>query len=310
MRINLNLPAPDQLDAAATLDIYHALRPFMPVATRQGAGRKAARLLDIIDQFDALILDGFGVINIGADKIDGIDEVLTAAHRKHIAVMVLTNGASQPCAAIHKKYAAWGLTLPHILSSRDALIAQWPADLPRHLNLVLGPHAVGFGDNLAFGEDAFTQARSFSFLGSAGWDEGWQETLEASLRTEKRPIFIGNPDISAPYPQHFSVEPGYWAARLVQIFAPNLYPDLHWFGKPHRAVFDMAVAQLEARLHKQLDRKKIAMVGDSLHTDILGGLAAGLATILITDYGLLKGRDVAQDMKRFGIIPDWHTARL
>ncbi|MFD1810358.1 HAD hydrolase-like protein [Gemmobacter lanyuensis] len=35
------------------------------------------------------------------------------------------------------------------------------------------------------------------------------------------------------------------------------------------------------------------MVGDTLHTDILGGQAAGHGTILVTDHGLFKGRDVA-----------------
>ena len=32
------------------------------------------------------------------------------------------------------------------------------------------------------------------------------------------------------------------------------------------------------------------MVGDSLHTDILGGAAAGMTTVLITDHGLFRGR--------------------
>ena len=31
------------------------------------------------------------------------------------------------------------------------------------------------------------------------------------------------------------------------------------------------------------------MVGDGLYTDIVGGLAAGLGTVLVTDHGLLKG---------------------
>ena len=33
------------------------------------------------------------------------------------------------------------------------------------------------------------------------------------------------------------------------------------------------------------------MVGDSLHTDILGGAAAGMTTVLITDHGLFRGQD-------------------
>ena len=38
------------------------------------------------------------------------------------------------------------------------------------------------------------------------------------------------------------------------------------------------------------------MVGDGLYTDILGGLAAGLGTVLVTDHGLLKGNRLAGEV--------------
>jgi ribonucleotide monophosphatase NagD (HAD superfamily) len=47
------------------------------------------------------------------------------------------------------------------------------------------------------------------------------------------------------------------------------------------------------------------MVGDTLHTDVLGGAAAGIGTILITDHGLFKGFDVAPYITQSGIQPDW-----
>ena len=46
------------------------------------------------------------------------------------------------------------------------------------------------------------------------------------------------------------------------------------------------------------------MVGDGLYTDILGGLAAGLGTVLVTDHGLLKGLNWEIRAVQAGIFPD------
>ena len=50
------------------------------------------------------------------------------------------------------------------------------------------------------------------------------------------------------------------------------------------------------------------MVGDTLHTDILGGAAAGLRTVLVTDHGLLKGMNASDLIQRSGIVPDFIAA--
>ena len=46
------------------------------------------------------------------------------------------------------------------------------------------------------------------------------------------------------------------------------------------------------------------MVGDTLHTDILGGAAAGLHTALVTGFGALLGLDVDTAIRKAGIVPD------
>jgi ribonucleotide monophosphatase NagD (HAD superfamily) len=50
------------------------------------------------------------------------------------------------------------------------------------------------------------------------------------------------------------------------------------------------------------------MVGDTLHTDILGGAQAGWKTVLVTDHGLLRGENVEQAIARSGIVPDYIVA--
>ncbi len=72
----------------------------------------------------------------------------------------------------------------------------------------------------------------------------------------------------------------------------------------------LAYQRLCARAGRTLDKGRIAMVGDSLHTDILGGLAFGLQTILVTRYGLLRDHNADQVIAQTGIAPDWQVPHL
>ena len=71
-------------------------------------------------------------------------------------------------------------------------------------------------------------------------------------------------------------------------------------GKPFAGIFDMALARLG-----NVAPERVLMVGDSLHTDILGGQAAGIRTALIAGYGFFEGHDVMPFIARSGIEPDF-----
>ena len=47
------------------------------------------------------------------------------------------------------------------------------------------------------------------------------------------------------------------------------------------------------------------MMGDSLHTDILGAMRRGWGSVLITDHGFFKGRDIAPFLEQSGLYPDF-----
>ena len=74
-----------------------------------------------------------------------------------------------------------------------------------------------------------------------------------------------------------------------------------FLGKPFPDIFDLALARLE---HPPA-AGRVLMVGDTLHTDILGGNQAGFATALVTAHGALKGLDVADAIRRAAIVPDF-----
>ena len=174
---------------------------------------------------------------------------------------------------------------------------------PRHWGLA-APEALGLEDltdlDLEFlGDDPVTYDRvdGILLMGSGTWTGRRQTLLEQSLARNPRPVLVGNPDIIAPRETELSIEPGYYAHQLAD--RTGVTP--RFFGKPFGNIFDLAFA----RLGPGFDRSRTVMVGDSLHTDILGGQAAGLSAALIAGYGFFAGHDPVPAIARSGIRPDY-----
>ncbi|WP_311735014.1 HAD hydrolase-like protein [Alloyangia mangrovi] len=144
---------------------------------------------------------------------------------------------------------------------------------------------------------AYAAAEGFLLIGSDGWTETRQRLLEAALRAQPRPVVVGNPDIVAPREAGLSREPGYFAHRLAD--AAGIAPV--FLGKPFAEIFMLALTKIAPRLAPE----RILMVGDTLHTDILGGRQMGFATALVTAHGALVGLDPAEAIRRSGIVPDF-----
>jgi glycerol-1-phosphatase len=135
----------------------------------------------------------------------------------------------------------------------------------------------------------------FLLLSGARWDAGVQAALRAALAARPRPIVVANPDLVAPIKAGLSIEPGAYAHDL----ADDLGLNPVFFGKPFPDAYQTALARLPG-----IAPHRIAMVGDTLHTDVLGGRAAGMCAVLIADHGLFAGCDVAEYITRSGIVPD------
>ena len=84
----VEIPAADALELNDVVKIYQALLPNMPPG-RMGVAKPASRLIDLLDEFDGLVLYGYGVINVGDGQIDGIATLLDAAASRDKPVLVL-----------------------------------------------------------------------------------------------------------------------------------------------------------------------------------------------------------------------------
>ena len=201
------------------------------------------------------------------------------------------------------------LARAQVVSSRDSLEAALPSLADGRVVAALGPAArpLGVGGELTLpsdGDGLFDRATAFAFLGSAGWTEDHQNRLEQALGRGGCELLVANPDVSAPVEGGFTAEPGYWAARAAQ--ATGILP--RWYGKPHGPSFDLVLDRMAAHYGRLFDRRRVAMIGDSLHTDILGGGAAGMQTVLLTGYGLFAAGGADDMIDACGITPDWVVA--
>lgn len=298
------LVAPPFWDTEQAFARYEALRPHLPEARFAGPPERVNTLWDVAGRFDAFILDAFGVLNVGERAIPGAVARMAALRAAGKALVVLTNGASQAQSVALAKYRRLGFdfTPQEVVASRDiaaAALARWPE---AHLWAAITAAGAGFQDidarvrPLAGAPELLDRADGFLFLGSEGWSEARQADLVAALRARPRPVLVANPDVVAPRETGLSLEPGHYAYALAE--ATGQMPV--FFGKPHANAFEAALARLPA----EIPPDRIAMVGDTLHTDVLGGRAAGVGTILIASHGLFAGHDPDRFIAASGIVPD------
>lgn len=298
----------DHLNSAEAFASYENVRHRLPMAKPGASCKRLPNLEALVSEIDVFLLDAFGVLNIGDTAIEGVPERVAGLQQAGKQVMVVSNAAGFPHAQLMEKYKKLGYDFSpeDVITSRKATLHALRNAPPLKWGL-MATQSLGRGDiepfdmtYLAENAAAYDEAEAFVLLGSAVWTETRQALLEASLKNAPRPVYVGNPDIVAPREDGFSIEPGHFAHRL----ADKTGIEPQFFGKPFGNIFDLAFAQID-----NIDLTRTVMVGDSLHTDILGGQAAGLKTALIAGYGFFAGKDVDEPIATSGIEPDYILQR-
>ncbi|WP_341213370.1 HAD-IIA family hydrolase [uncultured Limimaricola sp.] len=286
-------------------DAYVAVRHRLPEAPLGGGFGHAPDLGAIADPFDVILFDAYGVLNVGETPILGAAARIAELRDRGKRIMVVSNSAGYPKRAMMQRFERLGFDFApdEVVTSREALLAHLAQAPPRLWGVMLG---VGHGlrefeeiDAHLLLDDAagYDQADGFLLVGSDGWTVERQRLLTASLQARTRPVLVGNPDLVAPRETGLSLEPGHFAHALADagLCAPE------FFGKPFGAIFDLALS----RLDPPPAPNRVLMVGDTLHTDILGARAMGFASALVTEHGPLAGEDVIAAIDRAGIMPDF-----
>lgn len=284
---------------------YETIRHRLVAQTQPKTMREVSGLEEIADEFDVFFFDAYGVLNVGNHAIAGTAEVIAKLQAAGKHCFVVSNAAGFEKSFYLKKYGDLGYDFPleNIVTSRDALLqglAEFPSEM-RWGRIGAQEYQSDLDAYHIIDQDDadFLNADGFLFFSPHRWNAERQAALEQSLSANPRPLLLGNPDLIAPLGGNTSIEAGTYA-----LFMPDAaFAQTRVFGKPFPAIYDIAVSRLAAQ-GIAFNPQRALMLGDTLHTDILGGNAYGISSALLYGHGFFKGLDYRHYIEHSGIVPD------
>jgi glycerol-1-phosphatase len=228
---------------------------------------------DLLHLHDALLADLDGTLYRGPVAVPGAVQAVRAAAQRGVRTVYVTNNASRRPAAVAEHLAELGFPAgtDDVVASSQAAAALLAEQLQAGAKvLVVGTEAladevVARGLQVTGGSDdavAVVQGHSP--------DTGWRQLAEATVAVRAGALWVAcNTDLTLPTER--GPLPGNGAMVDVVRTATGQEPQVA--GKPGPALLHEAVRRVGAQ--------RPLMIGDRLDTDIEGGRAAGMATLLV-----------------------------
>lgn len=260
----------------------------------------------LTDRYDVLLCDIWGVIHNGRKSFPGPCAALARFRAGHGPVILISN-SPRPRDSVARQLDGLGVpreSWTDIVSSGDATRALLALRAPGPA-LKIGPedaHAAlyeGLGLSFAGVEEA-------AFIACTGPNDDLVETPEdyRGLLTQAAarglPMICANPDIVVQHGDRLI----YCAGALAQLYE-TLGGKVEMAGKPHPAIYGLALAKAEAELGRPLSHDRVLCIGDGVATDVKGANAQGLDVLFIA-RGIHGGEAIGPD----GIIPSAVDALL
>lgn len=266
----------------------------------------------VVDNYDVVFFDAFGVLKNSSGLIDGIKSTFSYLNEKGIEFYVLTNDASRGPIGLAQSYVDKGLseiTENKIISSgmlareylrykvKNGTVAYLGTENSAHYIEELGLKTISIADvdiNEVNGISALV------LLDDEGFD--WNHDINKIvnlLRKRNIPVVVANTDVSYPVSgEEVAIAVGSIADMVENILGRTFIR----FGKPDAQMFNFAYEHISQG--KNIPRNKILMVGDTLFTDIIGGNKFGIDTVLVLTGNTLR-ENAESRIKSSGIIPDY-----
>ncbi|EKV31531.1 hypothetical protein C882_3904 [Caenispirillum salinarum AK4] len=292
-------------------NIYLEAHPRMPAFPPPMTPERVSGLLEVVDRggVDLVLFDSYGVLHVGGDALPEGLAAFKGLRERGVPLCVVTNdvtrGPDGVCQGLNAK--GYDIEPEEVVSGRSLLPAIMDAR-PAGTWGVLATHdediAARFADCVPMGRERAPTASDldavdgFLFVDNNYWTETTAALLDASLTIKPRPMVVCNPDVACPYGERISAEPGFYAHTL----AARGLTDVTFLGKPFRGVYDLVGQRFPA-----VRRERMLMVGDSPHTDVLGGRGAGMRVMLV-EYGFLRGQDTLARCREAGLLPNFIAA--
>ena len=233
----------------------------------------------MISQYDAIVLDQWGVLHNGYFLYSGVLECLKNMQTLDLQVMMLSNSGRRsednhslierlgiPRTWVHDVVTS-GEVLWHHFNSNQAL-----PDGVGSKALVVSAEK----DYKCIEQTPISIAKNLDdadFILLAGTDERISDMKGLLHQAIQKNLYMicSNPDLSAIQKDQQNIDaPGYWAK-----YYESLGGQCSYYGKPYQLVYDYIKYLLQPSV------QKVLAVGDSIHHDIAGGQKAGFDTLLL-----------------------------
>jgi HAD superfamily hydrolase (TIGR01450 family) len=266
---------------------------------------------DVIDSYQIVFFDAFGVIKSYNGLIPGIIQTFDYLAQTGKEYYIVTNDASRSPLQLAQSYHRMGFEAieeSRIISSgmlakeyldlkvNDGIVAYLGTEDSAHYIERSGLQALPVS---AIDESNIDQVNALVLLDDEGFD--WFVDLNKTiniLRHRTIPAIVANTDNIYPLTgsSQVSIAIGGIATMVESIVGKRFIR----FGKPDSQMFMFAYDLIREK--RKVSKKEILMVGDTLHTDIIGGNKFGLDTVLVLSGNTLPD-DAETRIRSTGIVP-------
>jgi HAD superfamily hydrolase (TIGR01459 family) len=242
----------------------------------------AERLSDLVDGVEVILSDIWGVVHNGLESFPEACEALHTYRQRGGTVILITN-APRPADSVQRQLRKLGVaddTYDAIVSSGD-LTRNFVADHPGKKIFWIGPER---DSSIHRGLDAvMAPLEQADYIICTGLFDDETESPEdyrammLQAREHKLPLICANPDIV--------VERGdrliYCAGAIAELYR-ELGGEAIFYGKPHRPIYERAMALAAERRGRPTALDRVLAIGDSVRTDLTGALGFGIDCLFLT----------------------------
>ncbi|MDE5457322.1 TIGR01459 family HAD-type hydrolase [Bradyrhizobium sp. CSA112] len=244
--------------------------------------RFVERLRDLVDGVEVILSDIWGVVHNGLESFPEACEALHTYRQRGGTVILITN-APRPADSVQRQLRKFGVAdeaYDAIVSSGD-LTRNFVADHPGKKMFWIGPER---DSSIHRGLDAvMAPLEQADYIVCTGLFDDETESAEdyrammLQAREHKLPLICANPDIV--------VERGdrliYCAGAIAELYR-ELGGEAIFYGKPHRPIYERAMALAAERRGQPTSLDRVLAIGDSVRTDLTGAHGFGIDCLFLT----------------------------
>src|SRR5579863_1848357 len=276
----------------------------------------AEGLRDLVTEVDVLFSDIWGVVHNGLAAFAEACEALESFRKQGGIVLLITN-APRPADSVQRQLRKLQVpdeTYDAIVSTGD-LARNFVAGHPGQKIYWVGPDR---DSSIHRGLDApLVPLEQADYIVCTGLFDDETESAEnyramlLKARERKLTLVCANPDIV--------VERGdrliYCAGAIAELYL-ELGGEVIFYGKPHRPIYERAIALAAERRGRSVQLDRVLAIGDSVRTDLAGAHGFGIDCLFVTrgihadDFEGIDQLDPASVKELFGHPPRALTREL